>query len=153
MFRDWSMENIYDYETHVKIGEFLDLKGVLPSTFMLLDHGSNDPDVWHDVNRMLTLNSSQKKRNLANHICPLQTDIVDRIITRYSNDGDLVFDPFGGLGTVPYRAVKLGRIGYSSELNPDYFTDSLTYLHAVDKERQMPTLFDFEKTQAEKEAA
>lgn len=145
MFEQWTLENLYDYEAHVRIGEHLDAKGVLPSTFMLLDPASHNQDVWHDVNRMLTLNSNQRQRNMTNHICPLQHDIVIRIIERYSNPGDVVYDPFGGLMTVPYNAVKLGRFGIGCELNPEYFKDGLTYLNAADREIKIPSLFDFEK--------
>jgi len=144
LFKKYLAEGIYDYETHVKIGEELDIKGALPSTFMLLDPPSNDPDVWHDVCRMRTLNGNQKQRGLNNHICPLQIDIVDRIITRYSNEGDVVYDPFGGLFTVPYRAVLKKRYGIGCELNPEYFADGLSYLNQADKAVQMPTLFDCE---------
>jgi len=145
MFKKYLSDGVYDYESHVKIGEKLDIKGALPSTFMLLDPPSQHPDVWHDVCRMRTLNGVQKQKGLNNHICPLQIDIVDRIITRYSNEGDVVYDPFGGLGTVPYRAVVKKRYGVSCELNPDYFTDSLTYLNNADKMRIAPTMFDCEK--------
>jgi DNA modification methylase len=148
MFRKHMFENIYDYEAHVKIGEKLDASGALPSTFMLLDPPSTDPEVWDDVVRMRTLNGNQKQKGLNVHICPLQIDIVDRIITRYSNAGDLVYDPFGGLMTVPYRAVMLGRKGYGCELNPEYFTDGLTYLSQADRSISMPTLFDTEKAAA-----
>ena len=72
---------------------------------------------------MLTLNGNQSQKGLQQHVCPLQTDIVDRLITRYSNPGDLVHDPFGGLMTVPYRAVLSGRKGSASELNTGYFFD------------------------------
>ena len=41
------------------------------------------------------------------HVCPLQLDIVERIINRYSNKGDLVLDPFGGLMTVPIGAYVM----------------------------------------------
>ncbi|MBQ9532419.1 MAG: DNA methylase N-4 [Prevotella sp.] len=75
--------------------------------------------------------------------CPLQLDIVERLITRYSNKGDMVFDPFGGIGTVPYCAVKLGRKGLSTELNYDYWRDGLTYLKEAEMEMTSPTLFDF----------
>jgi DNA modification methylase len=145
MFEKWTLENLYDYEAHVHIGEHLDAKGVLPSTFMLLDPASHNQDVWHDVNRMLTLNSNQRQRNMTNHICPLQHDIVTRIIERYSNKGDVVYDPFGGLMTVPYNAVKLGRFGIGCELNPEYFKDGLSYLNAADREIKIPSLFDFER--------
>jgi hypothetical protein len=110
-------------------------KGALPATFMSLMPGSWAPDVWHDVNRMLTLNGEQKRRNVQMHVCPLQFDIVDRLIERYTNPGDLVFDPFGGLGTVALRALKLGRKGRGSELNTGYFLDSVKYLEAEERKR------------------
>lgn len=142
LFTEQTLREVYDYETHVKIGEALQGKGALPATFMSLMPGSWAPDVWHDVNRMLTLNGEQKRRNVQMHVCPLQFDIVDRLIERYTNPGDEVFDPFGGLGTVPLRALKLGRKGRSSELNPGYFLDSVKYLEAEERKQDMPTLFD-----------
>lgn len=145
MFTDFSMAHVYDHEFHVRIGEELDAKGALPSTFMSLAPGSHCDDVWHDVNRMLTLNGSQTQRGLQNHVCPLQFDIVDRIVRRYSNPGDLVFDPFGGLMTVPLRALKLGRKGYGVELNTAYFFDGVQYLEAMENELAMPSLFALEE--------
>jgi DNA modification methylase len=78
------------------------------------------------------------------HVCPLQFDIVDRLITRYSNPGDLVFDPFSGLGTVAVRALRLGRRGRGVELNPGYWADSVKYLQAEERRVDMPTLFDLD---------
>ena len=78
-------------------------------------------------------------------ICPLQFDIVDRLINRFSNKGDLVFDPFGGLGTTPYRALLMGRRGMSTELNPESFRDSLFYLRKAENDMNAPTLFDLEE--------
>ena len=140
-FTDYSLANVYDYEFHVRIGKELELRGALPSTFMSLAPGSHDATVWHDVNRMLTLNGNQTQKGLQQHVCPLQTDIVDRLITRYSNPGDLVHDPFGGLMTVPYRAVLSGRKGSASELNTGYFFDGCQYLAAAEKQMDMPDLF------------
>ena len=54
----------------------------------------------------------------------------------------LIFDPFGGIGTVPYCAIRLGRKGLSTELNYDYWKDSLSYLHEAEIEVNAPTLFD-----------
>jgi hypothetical protein len=141
-FTEYTMSHIYDYEHHIKIGKDLELRGALPSSFMSMAPGSHVADVWHDVNRMRTLNGDQTARGLQNHVCPLQIDIVDRLINRYSNPGELVYDPFCGLGTVPYRAIKLGRKGQGSELNAGYFFDSLQYLKAMEQEVSMPGLFD-----------
>jgi hypothetical protein len=145
MFTERSLQTVYDYEQHIALGEALDARNALPSTFMSIAPGSHDPEVWHDVNRMFTLNSEQAARNLNNHICPLQFDIVDRMINRYSNKGEVVFDPFGGLFTVPYRAIKLGRKGRAVELNTGYYFDGLRYLETAEKQVGMPTLFDFEE--------
>jgi hypothetical protein len=143
-FTEYSLQNVYDYEHHVRIGRELELRGSLPSSFMSLAPGSHHADVWHDVNRMITLNGQQTARGLQNHVCPLQIDIVDRLINRYSNKGEHVYDPFAGLGTVPYRAIKLGRTGQGSELNTGYFFDSVQYCAAMEREISMPSLFDFE---------
>lgn len=78
--------------------------------------------------------------------CPLQLDIVERLIERYSNKGEVVFDPFGGIGTVPYCAVRMGRRGLSTELNYDYWKDSLPYLAEAEQEVSAPTLFDLMET-------
>lgn len=142
LFTDYSLQEVYDYESHVRIGEALDARGALPSKFMSLAPGSHHPDVWHDVNRMLTLNTAQSQKNLEKHVCPLQFDIVDRLIRRYTNEGELVYDPFGGLGTVPVRALHLGRRGRGVELNPGYFFDGVKYLQAKEREKAMPSLFD-----------
>jgi hypothetical protein len=142
LFTEQTLREVYDYESHVRIGEALDGRGALPSTFMALAPGSHHPDVWHDINRMATLNSEQSRRAQQFHVCPLQTDIVDRLIERYSNPGDLVYDPFGGLSTVAVRALKAGRRGRVCELNHGYFLDGVKYLQAAEREKDMPSLFD-----------
>ncbi len=137
-----SLEAVYDHEAYVTIGDQLDAHGVLPRTFAGLPVESADPWVWTDVDRMRTLNGEQVRRNVQMHVCPLQFDIVERLIARYSNPGDLVFDPFGGLGTVPLTAVRMNRHGRASELNAGYWADSVRYLREEDENRKAPTLFD-----------
>lgn len=143
-FPKWTLHaGAYDYEQHVAMGEAIETRrpGALPRTFMGLAPGSADPGVWHDVNRMLTLNSEQSRRNVELHVCPLQIDIVDRLIERYSNPDELIFDPFMGLGTVPYRAVLKGRLGAGAELHEQYFNDAVRYLRAAEAQVSVPDLF------------
>lgn len=153
VFTDFSLSQVYDYDFHIRIGEELQGRGALPSDFMSLAPGSHHGEVWHDVVRMLTLNGAQSKRSVEKHVCPLQFDIVDRLIERYSNKGDVIYDPFCGLGTVPVRAIKAGRRGAGSELNGAYFLDQVHYLRAAEREASMPSLFDFEAHETEAEAA
>ena len=143
-FRDVSRSAIYNYAQHVAIGESLERKGKLPGTFMAIAPGSHAEDVWDDVNRMRTLNTDQVQKGREAHVCPLQFDIVDRLINRYSNKGELVYDPFAGLMTVPYRAILLGRRGGGSELSEDYFRDGLRYLDMAEHNILAPTLFGAE---------
>lgn len=144
VYRKYSRENVYDYAEHVKLAKELDKDGKLPATFMVVAPGSwNQIEVWDDINRMRTLNTTQSRRRAQMHVCPLQLDIVERIINRYSNEGELVYDPFGGLMTVPMMAVKMHRNGKGCELNPDYFRDGVGYLQEAEREVDEPTLFDF----------
>ena len=144
VYREYSRGSVYNYGDHVKLAEDLDKDGKLPATFMVVAPGSwNQLEVWDDINRMRTLNTTQSRKRAQMHVCPLQLDIVERIINRYSNEGDTVYDPFGGLMTVPMTAVKMHRNGKGCELNQDYFRDGVGYLQAAENEVDEPTLFDF----------
>lgn len=144
IFRAYSLGSVYDHEQYVRIAEGVDARNLLPTTFMLLQPQSWHPDVWTDVTRMLTLNGAQSAAGREGHLCPLQFDIADRCITQYSEKGELVLDPFAGLGTVPMRALKLGRRGRGHELNPGYFADAVGYCLAAERDLTTPTLFDLD---------
>nr|WP_245530895.1 hypothetical protein [Bacteroides helcogenes] len=88
LFRNYEHEHIYNYEEHVAFAEELEAYGKLPKTFMAVDPVSKKPWIWDDVTRMRTLNTKQSQKKRQNHICPLQLDIVERLIERYSNKGD-----------------------------------------------------------------
>jgi hypothetical protein len=141
-FRDASLHTVYDHEQIVRVAEGLDAARRLPPGFMLLQPPSTIDDVWTDVARMRTMNTLQSAKGREMHLCPLQFDIVDRLIHRYTNTGELVFDPFAGLGTVPLRALELGRSGRGHELNPKYFATSVGYFRDAEEKRAVPTLFD-----------
>ena len=142
-YRELSRRTVYDYEDHVDLAEELDRDGRLPSTFMVVAPGSWTDEVWDDINRMRTLNTTQSQKRKGMHVCPLQLDIAERLVNRYSNPGEVVFDPFAGLFTVPLVAVQSGRYGIGTELNEDYFRDGVEYLEGAEAEKEQPTLFDF----------
>ncbi|EMB44007.1 DNA methyltransferase [Treponema denticola] len=144
LYSMYSKQNIYDYNEHIKLAEELDKARKLPASFSVISVSSNSDYVWDDINRMYTLNSEQSRKELNMHICPLQIDTVERIIERYSNKGDVVYDPFAGLFTVPYIAVKKGRYGIGHELNEISFNDGIIYLKEADMEKNAPTLFDLD---------
>ena len=72
VYREYSRSNVYSYEEHVKLAEELDKNDKLPATFMVVAPGSwNNLDVWDDINRMRTLNTTQSRRRQQMHVCPL----------------------------------------------------------------------------------
>lgn len=145
VFNAWKRfdrENIYDFQEHLRVCEDLAKSDRLSKLFMTLPPISSNDLVWTDINRMNTLNANQANRKREKHICPLQLDIIDRLIYRFTNEGDLVDDPFGGLFSTAHQALKLGRTAVSAELNPDYYDDGLFYLKALEYKLSIPTLFD-----------
>ncbi|WP_338328632.1 DNA methyltransferase [Elizabethkingia anophelis] len=73
----------------------------------------------------------------------MQLDIIERLIYRFTNEGDMVDDCFGGLFSTPYMALKMKRKAKSVELNSEYFDDGVSYVNAINYQMNMPTLFDF----------
>jgi hypothetical protein len=142
LYRGFSFARPYDHEAHVALTESVEARHALPTDFALLPPQSWHPDVWTDVARMLGANTLQAQKGREGHLCPLPFDMVDRAILGWSNPGDLIYDPFGGLMTVPLRAVKHGRRGAASELNPGYFADGVRLLREQDAGRATASLFD-----------
>lgn len=142
LWKAFNLSQVYDFEFHVRIAEELAYRGRLPPDFMQLPIHSWHPDVWTDTMQALGMNTLQSQQDREKHLCPLPFDIVDRAIGQMSMPGETVFDPFGGLMTVPYRALKLGRKGVATELNGDYFIDGARHVEAMAREIAMPTLFD-----------
>jgi hypothetical protein len=139
----YNKESIYSYKEHLQTCEYLEEFGKLSSLFMTLPVHSNTDMVWTDINRMNTLNAKQVNSKKEKHICPLQLDIIERLINRYSMKGDLVYDPFGGLFSTAYKAIEMERRAVSVELNSEYFNDGCFYVHQKNYQLNVPTLFDF----------
>lgn len=141
-WRKFNKENIYNFQEHLKICQDLEKAGRLSRLFMTIPPTSNSEMVWTDVNRMLTLNANQANRKKEKHICPLQLDIIERLIERFTMKGDIVDDPFGGLFSTAYKCLEMGRGAISTELNPSYYDDGLFYLKSIEYKINIPTLFD-----------
>jgi len=143
LWREYCLNTVYDYEQHVLICDKLDAAGMLSPKFQLLPPHSWHAEVWSDIAQMRSLNTLAAQQGREKHICPLPFDIVDRLIRQRSEPGELVFDPFAGIGTVPYCALKLGRRGAGVELSGDYFAAAAMNCGAAEEAtRPVPTLFD-----------
>lgn len=138
----FNAETIYDFEEHVDLLKILDAKDKLSRTFTTLPIRSLTDYVWNDVNRMHGLNMEQSRRKQQNHICPMPFDQVDRLIELYSNPGETILDPFGGLCTTGVRALKKKRKAILCELNDVYAKCGQLYLRETEYKKEIPTLFD-----------
>lgn len=78
--------------------------------------------VWMDIRQSDTLQKKSARTDKdERHICPLQLEVIQRCIELWTNPNDIVFDPFGGIGSTPYVALTLGHRTISSELKESYF--------------------------------
>lgn len=82
--------------------------------------------VWLDINQSNTLQAtSARDEKDEKHICPLQLDVIERCIELYSNEGEIVLTPFGGIGSEVYQALKMKRKGIGIELKASYFNQAV----------------------------
>lgn len=97
---------------------------------------------WFDIKETNTLNTAVARESAdERHICPLQLDLIERALRLWSNRGDLVLSPFGGIGSEGVVAVKHGRRFVGCELKPSYWQTAVKNLEGAEREAQMGTLF------------
>ena len=99
--------------------------------------------VWYDIDYSRTLQyRSGRDGNDEKHICPLQLDTIERIIHLYSNEGETVLSPFGGIGSEGFQAISMGRKSISIELKESYFAINAKNHRDIVKEKSTTlTLF------------
>jgi DNA modification methylase len=79
--------------------------------------------VWFDIDQTKVLNFQIAKDSKdEKHICPLQLDVISRSVELWTNPGDVVFDPYNGIGSTGFEALKLGRKYIGIELKESYFS-------------------------------
>ena len=99
--------------------------------------------VWFDVNPSRTLQKeSAREHPDEKHICPLQLDVIDRALHLWTNPGDTVLSPFGGIGSEGYEAVKMGRKAVLAELKGSYYKQLVKNMQAAEIAAAAPQLFD-----------
>jgi len=76
------------------------------------------------------------------HLCPLQLDVIERAVKLWSNPGDTILDPFSGIGSVGYQALKLNRQFVGTELKESYWKTAVSNLLRAEREAATGTLFE-----------
>jgi DNA modification methylase len=101
------------------------------------------PPVWMDIDQTDVLNYKVAKANEdEKHIAPLQLGLIERCIQLWTNEGETVFSPFGGIGSEPYVAVKMKRKGVAIELKPEYYQWAIKNLQEAERQAGQKTLFN-----------
>ncbi len=101
--------------------------------------------VWMDINPSETLQRESAREDAdERHICPLQLQVIDRGIELWTNPNDQVFDPFGGIGSTGYEAVKMGRRAVMFELKESYYQQMVKNMERAVLDKEQPGLFDKE---------
>lgn len=107
-----------------------------------------DPDgglspVWFGIRESDTLNVRVARDDAdERHIAPLQLEFIRRCILLYSNPGETILTPFGGIGSELYMARKLGRRSIGCELKESYWRTAVANLRDLEATLTEPSLFD-----------
>jgi len=101
--------------------------------------------VWMDIRQSNTLQkTSARAEKDERHICPLQLDVIQRCVEMWTNPGDLVYDPFGGIGSTLYQSILMGRRGIGCELKQSYFDQAVKNLIVADRKAAEPKQVGFD---------
>jgi hypothetical protein len=99
--------------------------------------------VWMDINQSDTLqHRSVREHDDERHVAPLQIEVIRRCLELYSNPGDVVFDPFGGIGSTGVVALENSRKAVICELKRSYYEQAVANLKRAASEKTQPTLFE-----------
>lgn len=95
---------------------------------------------WTDIREMDVLDGWKRagEEDDEKHVCPLQLEVIRRLVRLYSNPGELCFDPFGGIGSVPYVAIEQGRSSAWFELKESYYAQSMRNVQRAYEARVAP---------------
>ena len=97
---------------------------------------------WFDIKETNTLNTAVAREAAdERHICPLQLDLIERVVRLWSNRGELVLSPFGGIGSEGYVSIQQGRRFVGCELKPSYWHTAVTNLRTAENKVREGTLF------------
>lgn len=89
---------------------------------------------WDDIRIDNTLPfKNTREQDDERHVHPLQLDVIERGLTLYTNPGDIVLDPFVGVGSSVFSSVKMNRFGIGIELKPSYFKQATINLEFIDE--------------------
>lgn len=110
--------------------------------------------VWFDINQTRVLNVALAREGQdEKHICPLQLDVIERALDLWTNPGDVVYDPFAGIGSTGVVALEKRRAFVGSELKRAYVNIAVKNLREAERQASAPTLWGDEALPVETPAS
>ena len=98
--------------------------------------------IWTGISESDTLQyTTARDKDDEKHICPLQLGTIERCIKLYSNPGETILTPFGGIGSEAYQAIKFKRKGILIELKQSYFRIAVENLRTIESQSSERDLF------------
>lgn len=145
IFRKWS-EGDEEPIRHFKSTDDADEKGGTAEQIIDLDMWQKYASpVWFDIRRTDVLNTTIARDDKdEKHICPLQLEVIRRAVKLWSNPNEIVFSPFGGIGSEPYVALEQNRRAIAAELKPSYFLQMAKNCKSICNAGQQLNLFESE---------
>lgn len=108
--------------------------------------------IWTDINPSDTLQKTSARENKdERHICPLQLDVIRRALMLWTNEDDIVFSPFAGIGSECYEAVKHGRRAFGIELKESYFKQAVLNMKEAERLSNAPKQITFDMLLVDKD--
>jgi hypothetical protein len=91
--------------------------------------------IWDDINPSDTLQKESVREDRdEKHICPLQLEVISRLIELWTNLDDIVLDPFDGIGSVGYVALSMLRRHIGIELKDSYYLQAVANCKAIENQ-------------------
>ena len=104
------------------------------------EKGKNPGDVWGDIKQLTYKSKELASREALNTIQkPLR--LIERLVLASSNPGDLVLDPFSGVGTCSVACKRHGRDFMAFEMQPEFVKAANQRLEALENENQTVLAF------------
>lgn len=124
-------------------------KDLNPSGWVTTEEWIRDASgIWKDINEIDVLDGwrAARESDEEKHVCPLQLEVIRRLIKLYTNPISLqpdstVLDPFSGIGSTAYVAIEQGRNAIGFELKESYYSQSLRNVEIARQMQNKQSLF------------
>lgn len=99
--------------------------------------------IWYDIEATVLNVDVARANEDERHLCPLQLPLIERCLKMWSNPDELIFSPFGGIGSEGFEALHWKRRYLGIELKPEYHQVAVRNLENAERQFSGKTLWDY----------